>query len=173
MRKPYEGDLLEFEGQLKQRLQFALMPQMIAHQFPISQQRPSARAADMLELYAPLFATLAGKEQVLIPHCVAVSGKNDVNLFVNGAGHYVAPVTSRTRFRSRGANTSETVQVTLRVPDAAQLRWAHAISADGPPYRGTVTFSPKGEVVARVGRHGTATMVVVGKGAEPALESLW
>jgi len=171
MRKPYTGDLLEFEAQLKQRLQFALMPQMIAHEFPISQQTPNAKAADMLELYAPLFATLESKEQALIPHCVEVSGENDVNLFVNGSGHYVAPVTSRTRFRSRGANATEAVQVTLRVPDAAELRWVHAISADGPPYRGTITSGRKGVAVVQVSRHGTATMVVVGKGAEPGLES--
>jgi len=170
MRKPYTGDLLEFERQLKQRLQFALMPQMIAHEFPISQQTPNAKAADMLELYAPLFAALAGKEQVLIPHCVEASGEIDVNLFVNAEGHYVAPVTSRIRFRSRGANAAEAVQVTLRVPDAAELRWVHAISADGPPYRGTITSGPKGVAVIQVSRHGTATMVVVGKGAEPALE---
>jgi hypothetical protein len=171
MRKPYTGELLAFEGQLKQRLQFALMPQMIAHEFPISQQRPSPKAADMLELYAPLFATLAGKEQVLIPHCVGVSGENDVNLFVNGAGFYVAPVTSRIRFRSRGETASEAVQVTLRVPDATELSWVHAVSADGPPYRGKVVSGPNGVAVAQVGRHGTATIVLVGKCPEPGLES--
>jgi hypothetical protein len=171
MRASYKGDLFEFEGQLKQRLQFALMPQMIAHEFPISQQEPNAKAADMLELYAPLFAALAGKEQVLIPHCVEVSGENEVNLFVNSAGHYVAPVTSRLRFRSRGANATESVQVTLRVPDANQLRWAHALSVDGAPYRGTVTSGPNGTAVVYAAKHGTATMLVVGKGAEPALAS--
>ena len=100
-RRPYTGDLLSFEAQLKQRLQWALFPQMIAHQFPISQQAPDPRAADFLELYAPLFDTLLGKEQVLLPHCVQVSGANDVNLFVNPAGQYVVPITSRTRFVSR------------------------------------------------------------------------
>ena len=169
MRQPYDGDLLEFEGQLKQRLQFALLPQMIAHQFPISQQKASPAAADLLELYAPLFATLAGKEQVLIPHCVAVSGENDVNLFVNGEGRYVAPVTSRARFRSRGANSTEAVRVTLRVPDASALAWAHVISADGPAYAGKVTRGAGGAAIVQVARHATASMVVVGKGAEPGL----
>ena len=65
MEKPYSGDLLQFEAQLKRRLQFAVFPQMIAHQFPISQQAPNPKAADLLELYAPLFAALAGKTQVL------------------------------------------------------------------------------------------------------------
>jgi hypothetical protein len=171
MRKPYEGDLFEFEGQLKQRLQFALLPQMIAHEFPISQQKPNANAADMLELYAPLFAALAGKEQVLIPHCVEVSGENDVNLFTDGAGHYVVPVTSRVRFRSRGAHAAGPIKVTLRVPDGDQLRWAHAVSVDGPPCRGTVISAPNGTVVVAVPRHGTATMLMVGKGAEPPLAS--
>jgi len=50
----------------KQRLHW-LVPAMIAHQFPISQQGPDPRAADFLELYAPLFDTLMGKEQVLLP----------------------------------------------------------------------------------------------------------
>ena len=70
----YDGDLLPFEAQLKRRLQFAVFPQMIAHKFPISQQDPNPNAADLLELYAPLFSMLAGKEQVLSPHCVSVSG---------------------------------------------------------------------------------------------------
>jgi hypothetical protein len=79
MRKPYQGDLLQFEAQLKRRLQWALFPQMIAHQFPISQQAPNACAADLLEIYTPLFETLIGKEQVLLPHSIEVSGANDVN----------------------------------------------------------------------------------------------
>jgi hypothetical protein len=173
MRKSYDGDLLEFERQMKLRLQFALMPQMIAREFPISQQKPNAGAAEMLERYAPLFRTLAGKEQVLLPHCVEATGDNDVNLFVNGAGHYVVPLTSRTRFRSRGAIGSEVAQVTLRVPDAAELRWAHAISADGASYRGTLIYGAKGMAIARVEKHGTATMIVMGRDNEPGLEAAW
>jgi hypothetical protein len=173
MRKSYDGDLLEFERQMKLRLRFALMPQMIAHKFPISQQKPNAGAAEMLERYAPLFRTLAGKEQVLLPHCVEATGNNDVNLFVNGAGHYVVPLTSRTRFRSRGAIGSEVAQVTLRVPDAAELRWVHAISADGASYRGTLIYGAKGMAIARVGKHETATMIVMGKDNEPGLEAAW
>jgi len=69
---------------LKPRLHFALLPQMIAHEFPISQQKSNAKAADMFELYAPLFASLAGKEQVLIPDCNEVNGENDVNLLLTG-----------------------------------------------------------------------------------------
>ena len=39
--KPYSGnDLTSFEAQFKKRLQIALLPQMIAHHFPISQQAP-------------------------------------------------------------------------------------------------------------------------------------
>jgi hypothetical protein len=165
-RKPYHGDLLQFEAQLKRRLQFALFPQMIAHEFPISQQEPDTRAADLLEIYAPLFSALIGKEQVLLPHCIAVSGANDVNLFVNGAGHYVAPVTSRVRFLSRRVPATEAVTVSLHVPDGAELQWAHVYSADGPPYRATI-IREAGEVKVKVERHGTASVVVVGKGSEP------
>ncbi len=139
MRTDYESDLPAFEKQLKLRLQFAVFPQMIAHQFPISQQKPNPRAADMLELYAPLFDTLIGKQQVLIPHCAAATGDNDVNLFLNGAGDYVAPLTSRTRQRSAHATGTEAVTVTLRVPDAGQLRRARVYSADGPSYDAPVT----------------------------------
>lgn len=168
-RKPYHGDLLQFEAQLKRRLQYALFPHMIAHDFPICQEEPDARAADLLEIYAPLFSTLLGKQQVLLPHCVAASGANDVNLFVNGDGNYVAPVTSRTRFQSRGARETEAVSVTLRVSEGAALKWAQVYSADGPPYRGAVTRA--GNVVkVRVPRHGTASMVVIGRGPEPRFD---
>ena len=159
-RKPYHGDLLQFEAQLKRRLQFALFPHMIAHEFKISQQDPDPRAANLLEIYAPLFATLIGKDQVLLPHCVAVTGANDVNLFRNGDGNYVAPVTSRARFLSRRVGSSEAVIVTLRVPDGGSLQWAHVYSADGAPYRGTIT-ALNGVVKISLQQHQTASMVVV------------
>ena len=158
-RKDYKGDLLEFERQMKLRLQFAVFPHMIAHEFPISQQNPNSRAADLLELYAPLFETLIGKRQVLLPHCVAATGDNDVNLFINGAGAYVAPLTSRTRHRSRNAAGVEEVQVTLRTPDAGKIRSAEVYSADGEPYSASVSVVP-GKAVIRVAKHGTASVVV-------------
>lgn len=129
------SDLLQFEAQLKRRLQFAIFPQMVAHAFPLIQQAPDTHAADLLELYVPLFTTLDGKEQVLQPHCVSVSGANDVNLFINRAGHYVVPVTSRVRFLSRRTAAKESVRVQLNVSNAADLAWAYVVSADGPPPR--------------------------------------
>ncbi len=173
-QKPYQDDLLQFEAQLKERLQFALFPQMIAHEFPISQQGANAKAADLLETYAPLFSPLHGPRQALLPHCVAVTGPNEANLFVNqdrrtgSSLSYVAPVTSRVRFRSRGGGPSETVTLTLRVPDAAELKWATVYSADGPPYPAGVGARPGG-VTVTLTRHCTASMVVIGKGAAPNL----
>jgi hypothetical protein len=161
-RKKYDGDLLEFEKQMKLRLQFACFPQMIAHQFPISQQKPSPHAADFLELYAPLFDPLMGKRQVLLPHCVSATGENDVNLFLNGAGEYVAPLTSRTRHRSRGAEQMEEVTVALKTPDAGELRSAKVYSADGPAYEAAISSS-HGRATIQVAKHGTASVVVARK----------
>ena len=62
----------------------------------------------------------------------------------------------------------ETVTVTLRVPAAEQFTWAHAISADGASYRAHVA-TQNGEVHISADQHGTATMLVVGSGPEPAL----
>ena len=162
MRKDYKGDLLEFEKQMKLRLQYAVFPQMIAHQFPISQQAPNPRAADLLELYAPLFEPLIGKRQVLLPHCVAATGDNDVNLFLNGAGAYVVPLTSRTRHRSRGADQFEEVTVTIRTPDAGEIRSAELYSADGPSYAAKVSAS-RGVAAFQVSKHGTASVLVARK----------
>ncbi|MBN1417132.1 MAG: hypothetical protein JXP34_00035 [Planctomycetes bacterium] len=167
MRKPYRGDLLAFEAQLKRRLQWAVFPQMIAHEFPISQQPPDPEAASMLEIYAPLFAPLRGKRQVLIPHSIAVSGANDANLF-EVAGRYVVPITSRVRFLSRGGGPAEKAAVTLRVPGAKALAWAHAIPAEGPSYRAGVALSD-GDAKITIDRHRTATIVIAGEGDEPAL----
>jgi hypothetical protein len=161
-RKDYQGDLLEFEKQMKLRLQFACFPQMIAHQFPISQQKPNARAADLLEIYAPLFDPLIGKRQVLLPHCVAATGDNEVNLFLNGKGEYVAPLTSRTRYRSRNSQQTEEVSVTIKAPDAVEVRSAKVYSADGPAYDAVVSVS-RGKAVIQVAKHGTASVVVAAK----------
>ncbi len=160
--KDYQGDLLEFEKQMKLRLQCAVFPQMIAHEFPISQQKPNPRAADFLELYAPLFEPLIGKRQVLLPHCVAATGANDVNLFLNGAGAYVAPLTSRLRHRSRGAALVEEVTVTIKTPDAGEIRSAEVFSADGPPYIAQVSAS-RGVAAIQVAKHGTASVLVARK----------
>jgi hypothetical protein len=169
MQKPYQGDLLQFEAQLKRRLQWALFPQMIAHQFPISQQAPNAQAADFLEIYTPLFDTLIAKEQVLLPHCVEVAGADDVNLFRDQAGHYIVPVTSRVRFLSRQGFATESVRVIVRVPDASALQWAYALSADGPPYQAKLSRE-KGAVQVTAARHGTATILVIGQGSEPEFD---
>ena len=114
----------------------------------------------MLELYAPLFDTLIGKRQVLEPHCVATTGDNDVNLFINGAGEYVAPLTSRTRHRSRAAAGVEAATITVRVPDAARLKSARVYSADGESYDAPV-LTDQGAAVVRVARHATASVVVL------------
>ncbi len=187
MRKPYHGDLLQFEGQLKQRLQFALQPQMIAHQFPISQQAPDPDAADLLEIYAPLFQTLAGKQQVLVPHCVTASGANDVNLFVNAQGHFVIPLTSRLRFLSRRLPCDEQVQVTLHrlqeiehcLPSGGEaeqnrqhalIDWAWVYSADGPPYEAVVKSLEDGYAL-EIPHHSTASVVVAGTGPPPQIDT--
>jgi hypothetical protein len=162
MRKDYQGDLLEFEKQMKLRLRCAVFPQMIAHEFPISQQKPNPHAADLLELYAPLFEPLIGKRQVLLPHCVAATGDNDVNLFLNGAGAYIAPLTSRARHRSRGAEQVEEVTVTIKAPDAGEIRSAEVYSADGPSYSAKVSAS-HGLATIQVAKHGTASVVVASK----------
>ncbi len=168
-RKNYHGDLFQFEAQLKRRLQFAVFPHMIAHEFPICQQPPDRRAADFLEIYAPLFSTLLGKEQVLLAHCVTASGANDVNLYINGDGNYVVPVTSRVRFLSRRVPTTESVIVSLHVQDGAALKWAHVYSADGPVCRASVMHDVS-EAQVEITNHGSASVLVVGKGHEPALD---
>ena len=92
-----------------------------------------------------------------------------MNLFVNRAGHFVVPVTSRMRFLARRVDATEEALVTLRVPDAAAVAWARVFSADGPPCRAAVT--PQGDGVGiAIPRHGTASVVVAGKGPPPPAE---
>ncbi len=169
-RVSYDGDLLRFEAQLKRRLHWALFPQMIAHQFPIAQQKPNARAADLLEIYAPLFEPFLGKRQVLQAHCVMVDGADRANLFINGAGHFVVPVTSRLQFLSRGPVGAAPATVTLKTEASQNLRWAHVYSADGPPYRAKVR-TRRSRAVIKLERHATSSVVVTGAGAEPALRT--
>jgi hypothetical protein len=166
----YLHDLLKFEAKLKSRLQFAVFPQMIAHTFPISQQPPNSKAADLLELYTPLFELLIKKVQVLLPHCVAVTGPNDANLFTNSQGHYVAPVTSRLNFATgtRGQGTRTVLR--LRVPNHSEISWAHVYSIDGKPQRAKLIHQAKSVDVALLS-HLTASVVVAGRGPEPSLQT--
>lgn len=169
--KPYDSDLLQFEAQLKRRLHWKLFPQMIAHKYPISQQPPNEKAADFLEIYAPLFERLMGCEQVLQANCVAVSGPNSVNLFRNPEGHYVAAVTSRTSFLTRGGGLpSGKTTLTVRNADGAgKPTWAQVYSADQAPT--SVNVQMRGEsAVVTLPQHATASMVVLGSGAQPPLD---
>jgi len=165
---PPQADLLRFEARMMERLQFALFPQMVAHEFPISQQAPDPAGADLLEVYAPLFDALLNADQVLAPHCVEVTGANDVNLFRRPDGRFIAPVTSRTRFLTRDGSPTEPVTVTLRTPEARRLRWAYTVRADGPPARALVTHRG-GAAMVQIASHGTASMVIAGPGVEPSL----
>lgn len=165
----YDSDLLALEGQLKQRLQSAMLPHVIAHERGFAQQRPDPEAADLMEVYAPLFGKYIGKEQVLTPHCVSVTGPNDANLFHNPGGEYLVPISSRVQFLSRAGRSDELVRIRLRTSDAGELTWAHAYTADGSPYR-VELFAQHRAADILVPHHQTATMVVAGKGIEPPLE---
>jgi len=167
-RVPYDGDLLRFEAQLKRRLHWAWFPHMIAHEFPISQQRANPRAADMLEIYAPLFEPLRGKRQVLAARCVTVDGANRANLYINGNGHTVVPVTSLTHFLSRRSSHVGPAAVTVDSARTGDLQWAHVYSADGPPYRARLDTRP-GQATVFFERHGTSSVLVAGHGPEPKL----
>ena len=94
-----------------------------------------------------------------------------MNLFVNRAGDYVAPVTSRARFLSRRKTAVESVVLRLRVPNAGELAWAYVISADGPPYWVAVQHASDTAEIT-IDRHGTSSMVVVGRGTRPSLPSI-
>jgi hypothetical protein len=172
---PYRGELLPFEAQLKRRLHFAVFPQMIAREFPISQQLPDPEAADMLELYAPLFSLLIDKQQVLDSHCVEVTGPNAANLFVNPEGNYIVPVTSRVNFITRAGALAENAKsdttVTLNVVDPDGYGWVHVYRPEGPVYRGDLKRTD-GRIVVIVPDHQSVSMIVVGKGQEPALPDL-
>jgi hypothetical protein len=171
-QRPYvrQRDLAPFEAHLKRRLLIALQPQMIAHEFPISQQSPDKSAADLMELFSPLFKVFAGKRQVLEPHCIAVTGANDVNLFADGQGHYLAPITSRTHFVTRGDRSQGAVEVTIALPDAPHLKWARAIPLGEKPYDAAIR-TRDGKAVVEIPHHGAATMLVIGKGESPVLDA--
>ncbi len=169
--KPYSGDLLAFEAQLKTRLLFAVFPQMIARDFPISQQAPDPEAAELLEVYAPLFEPLRAKDQVLLARPIEVDGPNEANLFVQPAlGTYAAPVISRVGFLSRVSGRAQPATLRIRVPEAGALSWAHVLSAEGPPARGEVR-SRDGCAEVVLPEHRTAAVVVLGGGTEPELYS--
>ena len=166
----HKKDLLQFEAQLKRRLHFAVFPHLIAREFALVQQGANPAAADMLELFAPLFSLLHGKEQVLQPDCVSVTGSNEVNLFINGEGNYVIPLISNYRFISRGSSATEAVTVRVNAPNASKLEWAQVYSADTAPYRAKIQTAGN-EAFITLGHHGTSSMIVTGTGAGHELET--
>jgi len=166
---PYFGpDYSVHEANLKKRLQIALFPHLIASEFPVIQQAPHPIASDCNAMFAPLFAPFVGKRQVLLPHPIAVTGANDSNLFTDINGNWLVPITSRTRFLTKGDRSTEQVIVTLNVPDANEAKWAHAIPVVAPPYKAPLVIEG-GKAVVTLPTHGSATMLLIGKGEEPAL----
>jgi hypothetical protein len=53
----------------------------------------------------------------------------------------------------------EEVTVTLKIPDAGELRSAKVYSADGPAYDAAISTS-HGRATIQVAKHGTASVVV-------------
>jgi len=158
LQADYIKDPAAFESHLKQRLHWALFPQMIAREFPISQQKPDLRAAELLEAYAPLFDPLRGCSQVLAPHPIEVSGDNDANLFEAADGGYVIPVTSRTRFL--GTQARESVTVKLRLPEPARLAGVEVRVAGSAPSSAGIR-SAGNAVEINFDGHGAASVLVV------------
>lgn len=160
------GDLLQFEANLKRRLKYAVFPHMIPARFKICQQRPDKKAAAMLEIYAPLFRQLQGKEQVLDAHCIAVSGANEANLFRNTDGQYVIPVISRIRFLTRRTKASEKTQIKLSTHDVDKIKWACVYSDNNAPYFVSVEHASEGVIIS-LDRHYSASVIVTGTGNKP------
>jgi len=158
LQADYLKDPGGFEIQLKKRLHWALFPQMIAREFPISQQKPDPRAATILDAYAPLFEPLRGASQVLEPHVVEASGANQANVFDTEDGSYIIPVTSGTRLM--GDNARETVTLKLRLPDAPRLLRAEARTLGSAPAPARIKRSGGVTEVSFAG-HGAASVVVV------------
>lgn len=166
--KDYYGtdDLIQFEANLKRRLKYGVFSHYIASSFKIAQQRPDKEAAEMMQTFSPLFEKLAGKEQVLEPHCIAVSGANETNLFRNQKDEYIIPVISRIRFLSRNINALEKVKIKLHIPDASRLKWAYVYSDKVKPYR--AKLEKKGnDVIIIMDKHYSASIVVAGETNEP------
>jgi len=78
-------------------------------------------------------------------------------------------MTSRIRFLSRGDREVSPVEVTISLPQASALTWAHAIPLGDKPYRAEIR-GQEGQALLRLPQHSAATMLVVGSGTEPALE---
>jgi hypothetical protein len=154
----YRKDPAAFEAHLKKRLHWALFPQMIAREFPISQQKPDPRAAEILEAYTPLFDPLRGASQVLAPHVVEASGANEANLFDTADGTYIITVTSRTRMLADKARESVTVK--LRLPGAARLTRAEVRAPGSTPARARIRRLGSATEIGFDG-HGAASVVVV------------
>ncbi len=130
----YAADPLRFEAEMKRRLLWAVFPQMVSRKFPISQQAASEHGAEVVEAYAPLFATLRGMSQSLDAHCVRVSGANSANLFVAPGGRWAAPVVSRATFRcADGGMPTTSPRLSIRCAGASAIRWGRLIAIRRPP----------------------------------------
>ncbi len=158
LQADYLKDIAAFEKHLKARLEWALFPQMIARAFPISQQKPDPRAAELLEAYTPLFEPLRGASQVLAPHVVESSGANNANVFETADGGYVVAVTSRTRLLADPKRESVTIK--LRLPDSPRLLGAEVRmpKASAVPVR---IKKAAGVTEVTFDGHGAASVVVI------------
>ena len=165
--KPYQGDLLAFEGQLKQRLQIALFPHMITHNFWICQQgraagrrslgnlRPAVRVADRQAPSAlrPLRVGHGGERRESVSQRVGP---------LRRSRHVAGPLSVARRSRHGDRD---------RPPERRRRRgteMAHVYSADARPRRATIAPTPEGTSVL-LDRHATASVLLLGKGAEPPL----
>ena len=136
-RRTYQGDLLQFEGQLKRRLQWALFPQMIAHQFPISQQGPNARRPICWRSTRRCSKRSRARSRSSCRTASRSRGQRRESVrqrrrAIRGAGHFPDELSFA------GPRACSPVTVALRVPDGSELTWAHVFSPETPPYRAAI-----------------------------------
>jgi hypothetical protein len=129
------------------------------------------RNARFVSAYRPYIDRFRGKKWIFHPEALTLPQYTDGNIFRARDGSVIVPVVSTWRLRRNAEGFDRDAKVVCRLPDAAEMRHIYAASVDlGAVVK--VTPARDGDAIEiTVPRHGKATMLVLAKQPDEALEA--
>jgi hypothetical protein len=129
------------------------------------------RNARLVRAYRPYIDRFRGKKWVFHPEALTLPQYTDGNIFRARDGSVIVPVVSTWRLRRNAEGFDRNATVICRLPDAAEMRHVYVASVDLHTVVRVEPARNRDAIEITVPRHGKATMIVLAKQPDEALEA--
>jgi hypothetical protein len=128
-------------------------------------------ATERLKTYLPFIQRFRGKKWISYPEGIELPRHTDGNIFRLKDGSVMISMVSFWRSFRKVEGADQNVQVTSRLPDAADMQYVYAASLDLAETRRLEPERSGDTLRITVPRHGKATVILLSPRPDPALEA--